>query len=310
MAATITHAHTPSAFPFRQLQCRVGEQVNVVERFDTGWWEVRKADGAEGRVPENKLVEHLKPGQKNLSRSLSRSLSRRSVTVPSSRRVPVAGRGGGGVGRGGGGGRAPPALPEGRAGSPRRDLEPPAGLTMMQRIKWKEEHAKPTGAAPAAAAARAGYGGDAALAGDVHLEPAAEPPPSCLSQAGNIVDMELQRVAYSVWSKYLTAFAALFLLLMSICVVVMEIEEERYMRNTIRSSSEGELTSFHQLGALLSGAAALLLFVNERFWGVFPWRKEEKEGTLWVRVILLALTLVLRKYTSNPHHSFDFLGLL
>ena len=107
----------------------------------------------------------------------------------------------------------------------------------------------------------------------------------------------LESHCFSCWNlcrratSAITAFASLFLLMLSVCVLVMEIEEESYMRNTIRSSSEGELTSFHQLGALLSGVAALLLFLNERFWGLIPGRKEEKEGTLWVRVILLVLAL-------------------
>ena len=59
-------------------------------------------------------------------------------------------------------------------------------------------------------------GGDpapVAAPADVHLEaptpPAVEEPtPSCLAHAGNAVGIELQRVAYSVWSKYLTAFCA------------------------------------------------------------------------------------------------------
>ena len=88
-------------------------------------------------------------------------------------------------------------------------MVPPAGLSTMEQIKWKrEQHLK--------LQARAGYGGDpapVAAPADVRLEaptpPAVEEPtPSCLAHAGNAVGIELQRVAYSVWSKYLTAFCA------------------------------------------------------------------------------------------------------
>lgn len=44
--ATVVISHTAHAFPFGQLDVVAGEQVEVVERFDSGWWEVKKADGA------------------------------------------------------------------------------------------------------------------------------------------------------------------------------------------------------------------------------------------------------------------------
>eukprot|EP01044_Picomonas_judraskeda_P008151 COSAG03_NODE_914_length_5353_cov_33.767606_5_plen_62_part_00 len=58
--ATVLIAHTAHAFPSRQLSVSAGEKVQVVERYDSGWWEVRTADGRVGRVPSNKLDENTK----------------------------------------------------------------------------------------------------------------------------------------------------------------------------------------------------------------------------------------------------------
>jgi NADH:ubiquinone oxidoreductase subunit 6 (subunit J) len=298
--ATVIIAHAAHAFPSRQVSVESGEQVEILERFDSGWWDIRKADGRVGRVPSNKLDERG-AGQEQLRHSLSRSLSRRSITTPARRP--------------GHGGRTPPALPalpEGRAGSPRRAgdgasfPQPPVGLTKMEQIKWKkEQHLK-------LQQAGAGYGGDpvpvpAVAPGDVQLQEqaaaaaaATAAAPSCLSHVGNVVGIELQRVAYSVWSKYLTAFTVLVVLLLSGMVLLMEAEEERHISSEVTRMDEldGTITSFHQLGALVSLVVALLLLLNERFWKLLPGRKDQKDGTLWVRLVLLVVLLVVQLVAS------------
>lgn len=264
--------------------------------------------GRVGRVPSNKLDEQGAP-QEQLRRSLSRSLSRRTLsTRPLSRRADQP---------------SPPALPEGRAGSPRSE-EPPAGLTKMEQIKWKrEQHLRQPPALPPPGLtkmqqikwkeeqhrrtqrASAGYGGDpapSAAPADVHLdaEPASEPVPSWCSHVGAKVGIELQRVAYSVWSKYLTAFCAGLVALLSAMLLVCDIEEEANISSMVAQTDglEGTLTSVNVTGALVSLVVAVLLVLNERFWKLLPPRKEQKEGTLWVRMGLLVVLLVLQLVSS------------
>eukprot|EP01043_Picozoa_sp_COSAG02_P069261 COSAG02_NODE_11798_length_1652_cov_1.098519_1_plen_54_part_00 len=43
MACVVVIAHVAHPFPSRQLDVLAGEQVDVVERYDSGWWEVRTA---------------------------------------------------------------------------------------------------------------------------------------------------------------------------------------------------------------------------------------------------------------------------
>ncbi len=296
--------------------------------------QVRTADGRVGRVPSNKL-EESGAGQVELRRSLSRSVSRRTLSTRGGHRPPPV--------------PAVPALSEGRAGKPQRQppgrgtgtRAPPAGLTKMEQIKWKQEHQpvqpragvqprartppRQPRAAPQPPAgltkmeeikwkreqhlkqqqARAGYGGDpgqSAAPADVHLEAATqeEPAPSCLSHAGTVVGIELQRVAYSVWSKYLTAFSAGATVVLSATILVCENQEEAYISGevTLEEALAGDLTSFHVMGALASLGVAVLLLLNERFWKLVPGRKEQKDGTLWIRMVLLIALLVLQVLTS------------
>lgn len=293
--ASVAIAHKAHPFPSRQIDVQVGEEVEVVERFDSGWWEVRTADGRVGRVPSNKLEEQSAP-QEELRLSLSRSFSRRTLSArhrPATPPVPTVPAL-----------PAVPPLPEGHPGSPQpagRDarMQPPAGLTKMEQIKWKrEQHLR-------LQQARAGYGGDpaqSAAPADVRLEAGApeEPAPSCLAQVGDVVGIELQRVAYSVWSKYLTAFSAGVVVLLAAMLLLCEAEEEHHISGDVARTEEreGTLTSFHQMGALASLGVALLLLLNERFWKLVPGRGEQKDGTLWIRMVLLVVLLVLQVVSS------------
>ena len=74
----------------------------------------------------------------------------------------------------------------------------------------------------------------------------------------------------------------------------MEKAEEDHLNQAHHNTFQGEVTSYHQIGALASLLVSVIVCVNERFWEAIPCRKGEKEGTLVVRVLLLLILLVLQ----------------
>ena len=256
--ATIVVAHTARKIPRRQLSVRRGEAVTVVEQSLDGWWEIQTAEGALGIVPALKVQIQAAgdKGREHLGQSLRRTRTRASLSLA---HIPRPG---------------------------------------AEKEGWRKNRGAIKGAAQ-----RAGYGGDAPPEGepppdgaapeDVQLEPAEEVP-SCLSQAANVAGMELQRVAYSVWSKQMTFFVGVFMVMHSVTILVMEKAEEDHLNQAHHNTFQGEVTSYHQIGALASLLVSVIVCVNERFWEAIPCRKGEKEGTLVVRVLLLLILLVLQ----------------